>query len=77
MKRCTKTAKKIENEIVGAYMETIGTIWGMEMVYNTWSDEHKKMVNNRIVDIRNNLIDKVNSILERDDRPPKRKEHKK
>lgn len=72
MKRCTKTMKKINDEIIGAYMETIGTVWGIEMIYNAWSDEHKKLVNNRIVDIRNNLLDKVNNILERDDRPKKK-----
>ena len=59
-----KTIKtKIEDEIVGAFMETIGTLWGVQMKYDTWSDRDKCFVNNRICEIRNKLLKKVGKLV--------------
>jgi hypothetical protein len=48
--------KEVGDEVVGAFAELAGTVWGLESHYKVWSDKDMKFFNNKAVEIRNGVL---------------------
>lgn len=57
--------KRVQNDIVGAFMKVVGTVWGINATGRVWTDDNAKLFNNRSVDIRDDLLEKVSKTIEK------------